>query len=930
MVLGANVVVQGGAGVIGGSRYFGRRIDFVNDGAIRSNRAGSSLRIESVSGGAFTNNGSLNCSAGARLELAADSLTNAGSIFSRGDVVFEGSWSNFGTITLGAGTATLAGAFNASGVGSFSNLGATVELVGVFDLEGAGFAINGSTGNWRLLGGTVRNGTLLQTGGAQLEISTNPANRLEALRIQGDLSLSEDGAVARVAGDLSVTGTVRMRGQNVGLAFEGPNQTIQQGTILFESVSGNGHLESASAGTRLTLAPGVVVRGGRGEIGGALYFGERMEIVNRGSIIADRAGFEITVDGRAGGLLENFGSLEVTPGASLNLVSDSTTNSGSITSDGTLLIGVSGNDVWNNAGTVTLGSGVARFGGVFGVGALGTFVNSGSVGVEIVGTFDLGGGTFTLDAGTGSWRLSGGTVRNGTLVQSGGARLEVGVNALNRIDGVAIQGDLVLEQDDAIVRIANDLDISGSVRLVGRDVSLAFEGSQTIRNGTIAFESTVGMGYIEAADFGSTLTVGPGATIRGGRGVIGGSQYFGRPMNLVNAGTITADRSGSELVIDGLAGAVFTNDGMLDVGAGASMSVASSASTSNGSIVSSGTLALRGAWNNAGSVTLNAGSARLGGTFTNQSIGTLMNLGASVDISGIFDLGGNTFTLDAATGSWRLFGGTIRAGTIGQIGGSVLQVGVDANNTLDGVTVVGDLLLTTNGAVTRIANDLDVTGTVRMSGQNVSLGFLGSQTIRRGVIDFASANGNGFLEAVVRSTVTVAPGAVIRGGRGVIGGSWYFGRPLDLVNQGSIANTRPGLALTIDGRGGSHSNSGVIDLAAPSRISGGFTNSGTLRIAGAGGVGSLQISGGYTQTATGALEIDLAGSTPGSGHDALTVFGATVLAGTLGVNAVVPFSPTTGQQFSVINSSTPAGTFVGPVLGYSVNYGPTGVRLIAQ
>ena len=48
-------------------------------------------------------------------------------------------------------------------LGTFTNNGATVNLTGTFDLGGSTFQLNGSTGSWNLLGGTMQNGTLTQT-----------------------------------------------------------------------------------------------------------------------------------------------------------------------------------------------------------------------------------------------------------------------------------------------------------------------------------------------------------------------------------------------------------------------------------------------------------------------------------------------------------------------------------------------------------------------------------------------------------------------------------------------------------------------------------------------------------------------------------------------------------------------------------------------
>ena len=83
------------------------------------------------------------------------------------------------------------------------------------------------------------------------------------------------------------------------------------------------------------------------------------------------------------------------------------------------------------------------------------------------------------------------------------------------------------------------------------------------------------------------------------------------------------------------------------------------------------------------------------------------------------------------------------------------------------------------------------------------------------------------------------------------------------------------------------------------------------------------------QTSTGTIEIDIGGLTAASGFDQLSVSGAVNVAGDLNVALVAPFVPTTGNQFLVISSGLPTGTF-NAVAGYTVTYESVGVRLTAQ
>ena len=60
--------------------------------------------------------------------------------------------------------------------------------------------------------------------------------------------------------------------------------------------------------------------------------------------------------------------------------------------------------------------------------------------------------------------------------------------------------------------------------------------------------------------------------------------------------------------------------------------------------------------------------------------------------------------------------------------------------------------------------------------------------------------------------------------------------------------------------------------------------------------------GNFTQSVTGALNIELAGGTPGTGFDQVNVSGVSKLDGTLNVMQLGGYFPTVGAIFSFINS----------------------------
>ncbi|MBI3848159.1 MAG: HYR domain-containing protein [Planctomycetes bacterium] len=125
------------------------------------------------------------------------------------------------------------------------------------------------------------------------------------------------------------------------------------------------------------------------------------------------------------------------------------------------------------------------------------------------------------------------------------------------------------------------------------------------------------------------------------------------------------------------------------------------------------------------------------------------------------------------------------------------------------------------------------------------------------------------------------------------------GRVLD-VNGGTLTNSGSGIISgngTIDSAGTTFSNAAIVRPGSP--------------------IGIETFTGPYPQTATGRLEIEIGGTTPGTQHDRVDVTGAATLTGTLQVTFVNGFVPVPGQSFTVLSAATRTGTFSGvDVIGY--------------
>src|SRR5438045_6935338 len=78
-----------------------------------------------------------------------------------------------------------------------------------------------------------------------------------------------------------------------------------------------------------------------------------------------------------------------------------------------------------------------HLGGTVATANLGSFERSGGQ-IKITGTIDNSGRTLSLYGTTGSWLMSGGTLRGGTVSNSAGAQLIFGSGTL---DGVTVQAE---------------------------------------------------------------------------------------------------------------------------------------------------------------------------------------------------------------------------------------------------------------------------------------------------------------------------------------------------------------------------------------------------------------------------------------------------------------------------------------------------------
>jgi len=88
-----------------------------------------------------------------------------------------------------------------------------------------------------------------------------------------------------------------------------------------------------------------------------------------------------------------------------------------------------------------------------------------------------------------------------------------------------------------------------------------------------------------------------------------------------------------------------------------------------------------------------------------------------------------------------------------------------------------------------------------------------------------------------------------------------------------------------------------------------LANQGTGTLAPGSSAGSTQIHGNYNQGAFATAQIELAGKTPGTGHDQVNVSATATLAGTLDIDLIEPYMPDLDDAFDIATYAARSGKF---------------------
>jgi hypothetical protein len=522
--------------------------------------------------------------------------------------------------------------------------------------------------------------------------------------------------------------------------------------------------------------------------------------------------------------------------------------------------------------------------------------------------------------------LTGGYLLFGS---TGSAAIEFGSGGITKIgDGGAHSGFLLLYGPKSYLEIGTT---NSNSALAGLS-TISNNGNLTLEAGSaVATKTGLSNAGILSVDGGgpggSTLTIGGALT----------------NSNLAGSGNIQTS-SPSTLNING--NVTNTNTGALNVSGGFSSSTANALLNVSGtSIANSGTINLTASKGNA---TLQIGSST---ALTGAGVVTMSN-NANNYIKGVTgsDVLTSSNTIEGAGNICDGLMGLVNQGTILANQSTELIIHpssagfnnkgaltVNAGSTLDVTGPANSFLNFNSGAGTLTGGTYNVTGKFQFDDAKIvtnaaritltgSAAQILNQSNANSLGSFATNAAAGSFTLASTQKLTTSGGSFTNAGAMDIGSGSTFtvgngGVTSIAVNYtqtagstqvyGTLASTTSASTPTLTISGGSLDGSGnltytVVDSAS---LAPGDSSSNTA---------ALKVTGRYTQTSSGVLNIAIGGKTAGSQYDQLNISGGAALNGSLNLSLINHFVPSVGTTFDILNSSALSGTFA-KVNGASIN-----------
>jgi hypothetical protein len=718
---------------------------------------------------------------------------------------------------------------------------------------------NGGTGSWEA-SGNWSSGVPGATSNTCINVANSTVNTTATsgdTTLNLDINLSTDilniqnTLTIQSAGNILNNGVINLSAglNNAELVISGSTTLSGTGTVTMSNNTSN-YIWGGPTLTNQTLTNHETIQGA-GVIGNGT-----LTLVNSGTIDANQS-TQLVFDPNG---TTNSGTLEATAGSVLFITGSSVANGGGLIQANGATVEL--DNVSITGGTLTTSSGgvIESLDGVGGTSTptlTGLTITSGST-VDIPNSDIL-----TLGAGT--------ITNKGTInLQSSGSNTFLAIN-----------GAVTLASTGKVIMSAN-----GNNYILG-------SGTLTNQN-TIEGEGNIGDGQIGLVNTGSILANETGthtpSILYIDTGAAGFSNSSGTKNGILN---VSAKNT---IIIEGgpftnfsagtLTGGTYMVTGKLEFAAGTGLVTNDAAITLTGATAeilntSDSTNALTQFADNGvkGSFTVNALTFTDANVFTNSGTLAVGPGGKFNDTTELANFNSTSGTLSNGT---YILTGTGQFQFTNQSGGTNIVIN-DANITLAGVDTTKFSIIDQNGA-NALANFATNEGSFTLTSDRQFT--TGGNLSNAGTVTVMKSTGTGTTELIVNGSYTQTNGTttvdgVLSTSTGInVSGGFIYG------NAAGVTNGKQGTLV------------GNFDLT------GGTLNPGD----GLKKIGDLNITGTYTESGAGILNIDLDGITSGK-FDVLNISGAATLGGTLNVDALTGFTPTVGQQFDILNYVSETGSF---------------------
>jgi T5SS/PEP-CTERM-associated repeat protein len=891
--------------------------------------------------GAVASTGFLTVSTGGRIGGAIDPNVVVGNGGTATFMVEDNGFADLGYIILGQantgamGTATISGP---NAVMTTSN-GILVGNVGTgnFNVQSAGTVTNaGATIIGVLLGS---NGTAKVSGIGSKWIQTGTLIVGDA----GDAALNVEAA-----GVLDTAGAVRIGNASTGIGtaiVTGADSTLNMAGVMQIGVDGLGNFAITSGGRATTTGTVQMSLNGLSE-SNAVVSGAGSRWTTGAITVGSLGNANLTVNG--GGVLETTGNATIANGAA-SLSKAIVSGAGS---------------AWNISGSLNIagsGTGTLNIDSDASLAATGALTIGDPAGTQ-VGTLNFNGGTISAGSftrvGASAFNWTDGTLLiNGGAFNNGGANLVINGSALDDLPALRLSSGAT----SAVAQLPN-LTIGSD-----RQGALIVSGGSNFQTTTAALGGADGgSGSLHVEGLGSTFSttgdLGVGGTTAAAGGLGG--------VTLGPGGTVTAN--GTLRLWGG---------GSINI-AGGTLRFNTLAANGGKTSFSSGTVQVLTDFNaNAAALDALLGPAHtLGVGRTIETPDKTMNLQSNLTVSG-GAVAGNVLALTAnivarfdGGGTGTFNGGitnpagariyvtdaTVGAGTTFSNGGELHLA--DSTATVNGTGLSNSGLVEGSGRINSTVTN-NAAGQVRVAaGQRLEVLGASGTNVNNGLVD-VDGGAIEFGRAVINSNVSPSSGliaarnATLRFQAGLLnsgaltfsaGVSDVFG---DVTNQNNL--TTPGRIVVTGGaqanffddvvNGGSIQVSAAGSLQSTAVFLGSLSGSG---VTGTGHVflegdtrpgfspGTMAFGGDVSFGPLSTLNIELAGTTPGTQYDRVTVAESVAIGGELNVSLLNNFKPVIGDTFQIVTATDVDGTFFSVVLpqlaggaSWDLNYGAGAVSL---